>query len=622
MHSLARKLALVTAGVTALGALGIAGSARAMTYPVNPVIALNRTIPGDPFPGSNVSAHDNEGSAYVPGDDSLWIVDDNGKSAYELNRATGELKRQIDGAEFQAVPQLGGSGQQTDDNRYSDLESAAYDQATDTLYFFSGHCCLAAPLLNKPSVFRLQRDSNGDFQLDSYQPLPETADATASAIRPDGVLWTGHKDVIQTYDYPTNTFGPELHVSGSSVGNRIYGMVFASQNDLFLVSKTEKLSRVSMTTLGPVANWPAFDLTPYGILDARSVEIVGNQFFIGDGNDFRNRHDPLRYATFVFDLAQLEMPTAGFSASTNHIRGPVTIGFLDESTGSINSHLWNFGDGTATSTEASPFHLYTTAGTFTVTETVTNAAGSDTATHQITVLESTYRSGGYTLDGFGGLHPFRVGTGPAPPAVSGGPYWNGWDIARGTAVLPSGTGGYVLDGFGGVHPFRVGPHARAAAIHGGPYWLGWDIARGIAVLPNGTGGYVLDGYGGLHPFSIGTGALPPAVKNAPYWPGRDMAQGLALRPDGSSGYVLDRTGALHPFTIGTGTLPPTPTHVFVSTTRILRGAALLSDGRGGMTVDGNGIFHRFMIDELPPATVGAASWAAWDIARDVAVLPG
>ena len=141
------------------------------------------------------------------------------------------------------------------------------------------------------------------------------------------------------------------------------------------------------------------------------------------------------------------------------------------------------------------------------------------------------------------------------------------------------------------------------------------------MLPNGTGGYVVDGYGGLHPFSIGSGATPPAVHGAPSWVGQDMAEGITILPDGSGGYVVDRTGALHPFSIGSGSTPPTPTHVFVSSTRRVLGVGLLSDGRGGLTVDGTGVLHRFTIDELPPATLGAATWPGWDIARDVSVIP-
>jgi len=47
------------------------------------------------------------------------------------------------------------------------------------------------------------------------------------------------------------------------------------------------------------------------------------------------------------------------------------------------SYSWNFGDG-STGTGASPTHRYTRAGTYTVTLNVSNAAGSDSRTMQIT----------------------------------------------------------------------------------------------------------------------------------------------------------------------------------------------------------------------------------------------
>jgi hypothetical protein len=44
---------------------------------------------------------------------------------------------------------------------------------------------------------------------------------------------------------------------------------------------------------------------------------------------------------------------------------------------------------------------------------------------------------------------------------------------------------------------------------------GWDIARGVALIPGSTTqGYVVDGWGGMHPFG---GALP--VTSLMYTPG-------------------------------------------------------------------------------------------------------
>lgn len=164
--------------------------------------------------------------------------------------------------------------------------------------------------------------------------------------------------------------------------------------------------------------------------------------------------------------------------------------------------------------------------------------------------------GGVTVDGFGGLHRFVVGAGPRLGTIRGGPYWPGWDIARGVALRRTGTVGYVLDGFGGLHLFRVGAAAVPPLVRGAPYWRGWDIARGVALLPDGSGGYVLDGFGGLHPFRIGTGALPPPATSSPYWRGQDLAGGITLRPDGRTGYVVDAFGALHRVAFGGAAGPP------------------------------------------------------------------
>jgi len=133
--------------------------------------------------------------------------------------------------------------------------------------------------------------------------------------------------------------------------------------------------------------------------------------------------------------------------------------------------------------------------------------------------------GGYTLDAWGGIHPFGI-NGPSPVAaaqITQTGYWPGWSIARDIVLVPGdgGHSGYTLDGWGGVHPFHVsGDGSTMPAPIKTAYWSGWDIARGVFLLPgSATAGYTLDGWGGLHPFG---GA--PGILSQSYWPGRDIAK--------------------------------------------------------------------------------------------------
>jgi PKD repeat protein len=69
-------------------------------------------------------------------------------------------------------------------------------------------------------------------------------------------------------------------------------------------------------------------------------------------------------------------PVAGFVGTPVSGTAPLSVSFTDQSTGVPTSWSWNFGDA-GTSTLQSPTHVYTTAGTYTVTLTATNACGSD-----------------------------------------------------------------------------------------------------------------------------------------------------------------------------------------------------------------------------------------------------
>jgi hypothetical protein len=227
---------------------------------------------------------------------------------------------------------------------------------------------------------------------------------------------------------------------------------------------------------------------------------------------------------------------------------------------------------------------------------------------------------GYTADGFGGVHGF----GDRCDAGVVGPYWSGWDIARGVTTTATGTSGYVLDGFGGVHPFWSRTGTAPQPVGRGPYWRGWDIARGVALLPDGSGGYVVDGFGGLHPFAVGNAPLPPVTRGGPYWPGWNVARGVTLLPDGSGGYVADGFGGLHPFAVGANPLPPPARAAAYRPGRDwVRAVALRPDGTGGYLLDGYGAMVPFATgsSSLPATSPDAPRWPGWSIARGVAVTP-
>ncbi len=391
--------ALLLSAVLSLGGLVAAPSASALT--TQPILHLDRTITTSPFTGTTTSLRDNEGLAYVPRDGSLWIASDNDKAIFEINPTTGALKRKLAQASFANAPEVG-TGALATTSRNGDIEGAAYDSTRDVLYVFSGSTS------STPTAYQLTRDGAGAFQVTSWQPLPSGADWTAVAFRPsDGKLYVGSRSTFATYDYATNTFGSTFSVSGVS---GVYGMDFTDDGaDLLVATGAQTLQRVDMSTRSLLPGW-TLDLSPFGMLDSRAVEMVGDRFFVSDGYDFRAAGDPLAHAVFVFsvtDGAGTPAPTAAFTASPSSGTAPLTVQFTDTSAGSPTSWSWDFGDG-GTSTSRNPSHTFA-AGTFSVTLRATNDGGSTSAARTISVSAAATRpTAAFTASPSSGTAPLTV----------------------------------------------------------------------------------------------------------------------------------------------------------------------------------------------------------------------
>lgn len=107
--------------------------------------------------------------------------------------------------------------------------------------------------------------------------------------------------------------------------------------------------------------------------------------------------DTVTKAGYISVAPEVYAPVAEFSANTTSGAAPLTVQFTDASTNTPISWAWDFGDN-STSTEQNPVHIYSSAGTYTITLTVTNSAGSNTFrwTNYITAISTVVALPGQT----------------------------------------------------------------------------------------------------------------------------------------------------------------------------------------------------------------------------------
>ena len=271
------------------------GTAQALISTTHPQLSLNRLILTSPFPAPN-RMFDNEGSAYVVDDDAMWMADDQADALFEVDRTTGALRRKIPQSAFINALPVGG-GDPAGETRNDDLEALAYDADDDVLYAFSGSTPIATA---NPTVYRLTRDGNDQFQVESWQAVASES-AGAGWRAADGLTYVANNSAIRTYDWATNTFGTPFSIPELT---NITGIDFDDETgDLLAVNNLERLYRASMTTLTLRQGWTGISLTGLGLLDTRAVEVIGDQVLVTDGADpVPPAAPPEAHAVFVIDV--------------------------------------------------------------------------------------------------------------------------------------------------------------------------------------------------------------------------------------------------------------------------------------------------------------------------------
>ena len=194
----------------------------------------------------------------------------------------------------------------------------------------------------------------------------------AAALR----IISGYNSVIKGNAIAENT---KAGLSLSGAGAVVYDNYLNNTQNVALTADTKVTWNV------PKTKGPNIVLGPY---------IGGNFWAAPDGTGFSETHTDENGDGFCDDLYRIggenvdELPlavpdsvppSASFEASPKAGALPLTVQFRDTSLGTIESWLWDFGDGN-TATDQNPAHVYENIGSYDVSLTVTGPKGTDTET--------------------------------------------------------------------------------------------------------------------------------------------------------------------------------------------------------------------------------------------------
>ncbi|MEO2161587.1 MAG: PKD domain-containing protein, partial [bacterium] len=211
----------------------------------------------------------------------------------------------------------------------------------------------------------------------------------------------------------------DLNLMVTVGGSTYLGNVFSGQNS---------------TTGGSadIRNNTELVFLPAGASGSFTVTVTGASIG-GDGLPGNGDSTDQDFALLIYNGSSgPPVSTAAFTGSPQSGDHPLTVAFTDLSTGSPTSWAWDFGDGSTSSTQ-NPSHVYTAAGSYTVSLDIVTPTGSDNETKVGYITVSDPPPPGIQDGSFEGQ---TQGSAPASPwAVDFG---TGHVIAPGTATTSDG----------------------------------------------------------------------------------------------------------------------------------------------------------------------------------------
>lgn len=311
-------------------------------------------------------------------------------------------------------------------------------------------------VLTKTSFVKTQDGVKADFSFSSQTGChtPATINFTnlSSGTGTLNYLWNFGDGNSSTQQNPSNTYTTLGTYSVRLIATSTYGCAdtMIKSNAVNIVSVKPDFSTPNIICAG----------APLQITNTSTPSAVSSSWTFGDGTAATGNVVTKVYPSpgsynvklvtdfgmctdsIVKSITVLARPAAAFSATNNlSCKGPLTVSFNNSSTGAV-SYVWDFGDGSATSTMQNPTHTYVNNGTYNVTLVAINSDGcSDTLVKASLVQIVPPHITNIDNAQGGGCLPFTIN--PTATIQSSTPitnyFWNFGDGSTSTAASPTHT---------------------------------------------------------------------------------------------------------------------------------------------------------------------------------------
>jgi len=256
-----------------------------------------------------------------------------------------------------------------------------------------------------------------------------------STNTPTAWAWTFGDGGTSTQQNPTHAFATSGTFTVTLTATNAVGSNAVSKS----ISVTQAaLTPVSAFTFSPGAPTPSQTVT---FTDASTNSPTSWSWAFGDGATSTLQNPTHAYTSVgTYSVTLTATNSAGSGSSTRSITVSASgsslaahfstlvsgqsVIFTDTSTGNPTFWAWDFGDGQTSSVQL-PTHVFTTAGTYTVTLKVSNNSGTNTVSASVTVAPAAPQAG------FNALRPTTANTLVFTDASTGSPTSWSWDFGDG-----------------------------------------------------------------------------------------------------------------------------------------------------------------------------------------------